>query len=188
MAATAAPVSTPSPSSQPTPTTPPTTNGLPASLRARHLPSPLSIQSGSLSRERSPISSATSPNPNASQLRSPTSPTLQPPLSATQFGLKPPSIASVSPVPSSPAMTSSSPMNFSDREKNGSPASAMTGRTSVSTHPHSVASPQPWVNNVHQGSLDIPRKNSVDGTPPRKSSDSTDSRMPFPPPIMEWHS
>ena len=186
MAATAAPVSTPSPSSQPTPTTPPTTNGLPASLRARHIPSPLSIQSGSLSRERPPISSATSPNPNASQLRSPTSPTLQPPLSAMQFGLKPPSIASVSPVPSSPAMTSPSPMNFSDREKNGSPASAMTRRTSVSTNPHSVASPQPWVNNVHQ---DIPRKNSVDGTSPRKSSDSTDSRsqMPSPPPIAEWH-
>lgn len=78
-------------------------------------------------------------------------------------------------------------MNFSDREKNASPASAMTGRTSVSTHPHSVASPQPWVNNVRQGSLD---KNSVDSTPPRKSSDSTDSRsqMQSPPPIAEWHS
>jgi len=197
ISAAAVPVSTSSPSSD-TPSTPSTTNGLPASLRSRHIPSPLSLQSGNLNRERSLnaiVTAINSPSPNASQLKSPISPGLQqmsPVSNAAQFGLKPPSIgsSSASPVPSSPAMTSYSPMNFSDREKNGSPASAMTGRTSVSTHPHNVASPQPWVNNVRHGSLDIPRKNSVEDTPPRKSSDSSDSRshMPSPPPIAEWHS
>ena len=104
-----------------------------------------------------------------------------------QFGLKPPSIgsSSASPVPLSPAMTYSS-VNFSDRERNASPASAMTGRTSVSTHPHDVASPQPWVDKVRHASLEIPRKKSLDGAPPRKSSDSTDE-MPSPLPISEPH-
>jgi hypothetical protein len=183
---TAASVSTPSPSSQPAPTP----NGLPASLRARHIPSPLSLQNGNLNRDRSPttiVISTDAPSPNAGQLKSPVTPGFQqlsiP--SAGKLGLQPPSAGSSS---ASPA-PSFSPSNFSDRDrdKDTSPASAMTGRTSVSTN---VTSPHPWVTNVRHGSLDIPRKNSIDSAPPRQSSDSSDSRsqMASPPLIAEWHS
>lgn len=168
---TAASVSTPSPSSQPASRSAPTPNGLPASLRARHIPSPLSIQNGNLNRERSHntvVSSTDTPSPNAGQLKSPVSPGFQqssPIPSVTKFGLQPPSTggSSASPVPSF------SPSNLSDRDKDASPASAMTGRTSVSTN--NVASPHPWVTNVRQGSSDTPRKNSIDSVPPRQSSD-----------------
>lgn len=168
----------------------PTPNGLPASLRARHIPSPLSLHNGNLNRERSlntVVSSTDTPSPNAGQLKSPLTPGFQQPSpvpSATKFGLQPPSTgsSSASPVPSF------SPSHLSDRDKDTSPASAMTGHTSVSTN--NVASPPPWVSNVRHGSLDIPRKNSIDSAPPRQSSDSTDSRsqMASPPPIAEWHS
>ncbi|KAG2073922.1 hypothetical protein BDR04DRAFT_252663 [Suillus decipiens] len=50
-----------------------------------------------------------------------------------KFGLQPPSTgsSSASPVPGF------SPSNFSDRDKNASPAFAMTGHTSVDNNPHS---------------------------------------------------
>lgn len=182
--------STPSPSSQPASMSPPTHNGLPASLRARHIPSPLSLQNGNFNRERSPntvVSSTDTPSPNAGHLKSPVTPGFQQPSpipSVTKFGLQPPSIGSSS---ASPA-PSSSPSLFSDRDKDASPSSAMTGRTSVTTN--NIASPHPWVSNARQESLDAPRKNSVDSAPPRQSSDSTDShsQMASPPPIAEWHS
>lgn len=182
--------STPSPSSQPASMSPPTHNGLPASLRARHVPSPLSLQNGNFNRERSPntvVSSTDTPSPNAGHLKSPVTPGFQQPSpipSVTKFGLQPPSIGSSS---ASPA-PSSSPSLFSDRDKDASPSSAMTGRTSVTTN--NIASPHPWVSNARQESLDAPRKNSVDSAPPRQSSDSTDShsQMASPPPIAEWHS
>ncbi|KAG1730109.1 uncharacterized protein EDB91DRAFT_1252765 [Suillus paluster] len=112
---TAAPVSTPFPSSQPASASAPTTNGLPAALRARHIPSPLSLQNGSLSRERNPnsiVSSTDIPSPNAGQLKSPITPGFQqssPIPIVTQFGLQPPSTggSSASPAPSF------SPINFS---------------------------------------------------------------------------
>lgn len=168
---TATSVSTLSPSSQPAFMSAPTSNGLPASLRARHIPSPLSLQNGNLNRERSfntVVASTDTPSPNAGQLKSPATPGFQQPSpipSVTKFGLQPPSTGSslASPAPSF------SPSNFSDRDRDASPASALTGHTSLSTN--NVTSPHPWVTNVRHESLDIPRKNSVDGAPPRQSSD-----------------
>lgn len=150
---TAAPVPTTSPSSQPASISAPTPNGLPASLRARHIPSPLSLQNGNLNRDRSPnsvVSSTDIQSPNAGQLRSPVSPGFQQPSpipSVTKFGLQPPSTGSSS----------------------ASPVPSFSPSKSVSTN--NVTSPHAWVTNVRHGSSDTPRKNSIDSAPPRHSSD-----------------
>ena len=157
---------------------------LPPALVARHAPSPLVLHTSNKDREpninlASPITQSPGLSP---QLKVPSSPFTQEPLThspqfadATQF-------ANVNGLFASPVV--SSPFaNSPDREKDVSP---ITRGTSMSSSDHRYPTSPHSLMPGRQGSFDTPPRNSSIEGPPRQSSDSGDScSLASPPPIPE---